>query len=99
MPGVHPLEQTGDSVFDEHVAVDSGYKACKLTQWKDADCLIALANAYHEIGNVDAAISAIDQAAALLQPGDKRLRKCKSMRDIFELNLKGGIRVEKTSVP
>jgi hypothetical protein len=48
---------------------------------------MALANSHNVVGDQDAAITAIDKAIALLEPGDKRLETCKSMRGTFQKNL------------
>ena len=71
---------------DGPLAVQSASKACELTAWKNANCLMALAIAQDLLGDQDAAIAAIDKAVALLQPGDQRLETCRDMRENFRGN-------------
>jgi tetratricopeptide (TPR) repeat protein len=80
---------------DGRLAVESATKACQLTQYKEAGCLEALANAHNLAGDADAAIAAIDKAIALIKPGDKRLEVYRSLRTTFQGNLLGKLGVEK----
>ncbi len=88
-----------ETVRDGRLAVESASKACELTAWKDADCLIALANAQNVNLDFRAAVAAIDTAVALIKPSDKRLRTCRGMREHFQMNLQGGLNAEKSSAP
>ena len=81
---------------DGRLALESATKACELTAWKDAECLIVLANAQNLVGDEDSAIATIDKAIALLEPGDKRIETCQSMRDTFEVNLLNKLGVKKS---
>ena len=81
---------------DGRVALESASKACELTAWKDAECVIVLATAQNLVGDQDAAIATIDKAIALLEPGDKRIETCQSMRDTFEVNLLNKVGVKKS---
>ncbi len=88
-----------ESLRDGRFAVESATKACELTAWKDADCLIALANAQNVNLDFRAAVAAIDRAIALIKPGDKRMSTFRDMRELFQMNLQGGLGVEKSAAP
>jgi hypothetical protein len=99
-----PTLETGMSVVakspgfvlrDGRLAVECASNACRLTGWKDAECLMALANAHSLLGDGDAAVAAIDKAIALLESGDKRLKICQSMRESFRGNVLSRPGVEK----
>ena len=57
---------------DGRLAVESASKACQLTDWKDADCLVALSTAHAECRDYDSAFAAIDKAIVLLERADKK---------------------------
>ena len=74
-------------LWDGRLALESAFKACELTGWKDVDSLIALANAQNLVQDQDAAIAAIDRAIALLKTDDPRMGSCREVREVFRGNL------------
>ena len=58
-------------------AVESATRACKVTEWKNPTCLIALAAAYAETGEFAAALEWAEKAVALLPPDHPELKPWK----------------------
>ena len=81
-----------DPQFVSHaLAVESARQACQVTAWKDADCLITLAEIHERFNDFVAATDAIDQAIALLKPGDPRMESCQSKREQFRTNVQNNV--------
>ncbi len=63
------------SVRDGVRALESARKACELTDWKEADCLAALAAAHAEAGRFDEAIQWGERAVELARESDRPLQQ------------------------
>jgi tetratricopeptide (TPR) repeat protein len=78
--------------IDLGLALESALMACHVTAWKNADCLITLADVHGRYNDWAAAIEAMDKAIALLEPSDKRKAKWQSMRVAYQENFQNRFR-------
>jgi tetratricopeptide (TPR) repeat protein len=60
-----------EGVRDGKRALEAARKACELTDWKKAECLIALAAAHAELGRFDEAVQWATQAVELARESDR----------------------------
>jgi tetratricopeptide (TPR) repeat protein len=62
---------TAEAARDGKRALETARKACELTDWKKAECLVALAAAHAEVGRFDEAIQWAERALELAREGDR----------------------------